>query len=252
MFTYALTRKPAENFHQGLTTSLLGRPEYARIMGQHDAYVKTLSALGLKVIELDAQPEFPDAYFVEDTAVVTPRVAVIARPGAASRRGEEKTIEPVLASYRPVEPIRSPGTVDGGDVLMVGNRFFIGVSDRTNRAGAEQLSAILRQYGHETTLLAVGAGLHLKSSLNVVGENTLLTTAAFADLDLLREYHRIVLTETETYAANTLWLNDHLIMPRGFPDTRQKLEKLGLPIVELDVSEVEKMDGGLTCLSIRF
>lgn len=252
MFTHAVTRKPAENFARGLTTSLLGPPAYTRVMEQHEAYVKTLEALGLTVIQLDPQPDFPDAYFVEDTAVVTPQVAVITRPGAVSRRGEEKTIEPVLASYRPVEHIRRPGTVDGGDVLMVGNRFYIGISDRTNRAGAEQLSGILRRYGHEPATLAVGAGLHLKSSLNVVGENTLLTTTAFAGRDLLKGYRQIVLSDAETYAANTLWLNGRLIMPQGFPDTRQKLETLGLPLVELDVSEVAKMDGGLTCLSIRF
>jgi dimethylargininase len=151
-----------------------------------------------------------------------------------------------------MERIRAPGTVDGGDVLMVGNRFFIGVSDRTNPEGAEQLSAILKQYGHEPVRISVSAGLHLKSSLNVVGENTLLLTPDFNGLAVLKHFEKIVLDDAESYAANTLLLNDHLIMPKGFPDTRRKLEKLGRPLIALDVSEVQKMDGGLTCLSIRF
>lgn len=252
MFSHAIVRKPAANFDRGLTTSLLGAPDYTLMCAQHEAYVKTLKSLGLKIILLQPQPDFPDAYFVEDAAVVTPRVAVITRPGALSRQGEEITIEPVLASYRKIERITPPGTLDGGDVLMVGNRFYIGVSERTNRAGAVQLSDIFKKYGHETHMIQVAAGLHLKSSLNWVGEQTLLLTASFSRLDGLKAYDKIVLSETEQYAANTLFVNDHLILPKGFPATRRKLEKLSYPIVELDVSEVRKMDGGLTCLSIRF
>ncbi len=235
-----------------MTTSLLGPPDYGLIMKQHAAYVNVLESLGLEVILLDAQPDFPDAYFVEDTAVVTPNVAVITRPGALARQGEEKTIAPVLGSYRKIEHIDPPGTVDGGDVLMVENRFFVGISDRTNRAGAEQLGGILKRYGHDWLPVTVSDGLHLKSSLNVVGKNTLLLTASFSNLDMLKDFDKIVLSDTEAYAANTLFLNDHLIMPKGFPDTKRKLEKLQCPIVELNVSEVRKMDGGLTCLSIRF
>jgi dimethylargininase len=219
---------------------------------QHAAYVKVLESLGIHVILLDAEPDYPDAYFVEDTAVVTPKVAIITRPGAQPRRGEEKTIMPVLASYRKIEQIDPPGTVDGGDVLMVGNRFFIGVSDRTNKAGAEQLGRILKRYGHDWCPVTVSDGLHLKSSLNLVGENTLLLTESFRNLDILEPYNKIVLSDSDSYAANTLFLNDHLIIPKGFPAAKRKLKKLQYPIVELDISEVRKMDGGLTCLSIRF
>jgi len=252
VFTHAIVRTPGRNFDRGITTSGLGPPDYTLMVKQHRAYVNTLEFLGLKVIMLDAESDFPDAYFVEDTAVVTPEVAVITRPGAVSRQGEENSIAAVLSSYRTMERIRAPGTVDGGDVLMVGNRFFIGVSDRTNPEGAEQLSAILKQYGHEPVRISVSAGLHLKSSLNVVGENTLLLTPDFNGLAVLKHFEKIVLDDAESYAANTLLLNDHLIMPKGFPDTRRKLEKLGRPLIALDVSEVQKMDGGLTCLSIRF
>ena len=252
VFTHAIVRKPCRNFDQGITTSGLGPPDYALMIKQHQAYVDALESLGLEVIMLDGEPDFPDAYFVEDTAVVTPRVAVITRPGAIARQGEENSIASTLSPYRTMERIHAPGTVDGGDVLMVGDRFYVGVSDRTNPEGAEQLCAILKQYGHDPYTIEVAAGLHLKSSLNVVGENTLLLTPSFSRMTLLKEFDKIVLDRAESYAANTLLLNDHLIMPKGFPDTQQKLEKLGYPLITLDVSEVQKMDGGLTCLSIRF
>ena len=142
--------------------------------------------------------------------------------------------------------------MDGGDVLMAGNRFFIGISDRTNSEGARQLGAILEPYGYARDTISVGEGLHLKSSVNYVGKNTLLLTSPFQNLSCFDSYDKIILDETETYAANTLWVNDSLIMPKGFPTAKKQLSALNLPIVELDVSEMAKMDGGLTCLSLRF
>ena len=214
--------------------------------------VETLEKLGLEVICLDPQPDYPDAYFVEDTAVVTPEVAVITVPGAISRQGEQTSIEPVLSRFRKIEKIQSPGTVDGGDVLMAGDRFFIGISDRTNTEGAHQLGAILESYGYIWDTISVGEGLHLKSSVNFVGKNTLILTQPFQKLNLFDSFDKIVLGEKETYAANTLRVNDSLIMPEGFPAAKEKLSGIGAPIIELDVSEVAKMDGGLTCLSLRF
>ena len=251
MFTHAIVRKPGPNFSEGLTTSLLGTPSYTLIKKQHDAYVATLEKLGLEVMLLDPQPDYPDAYFVEDTAVVTPEVAVITIPGAVSRQGEQTSIEPVLSRFRKIGKIQAPGTVDGGDVLMAGDRFFIGISDRTNTEGAHQLGTILESYGYQWDTISVGEGLHLKSSVNFVGKNTLILTPPFQNLNLFDGFDKIVLDEAETYAANTLWVNDSLIMPEGFPITKEKLSRMGLPIIELDVSEVAKMDGGLTCLSIR-
>ena len=252
MFTHAITRRPGEDFAQGLTTSDLGPPSYGLMVKQHEAYVRTLKALGLETIVLDALPGYPDATFVEDTAVVTPDVAIITNPGAEARRGEEDAIEPILASYRKTVRIQAPGTVDGGDVLMVGTHFFIGISDRTNDEGAEQLGRILEEYGNTWTAVPVAAGLHLKSSVNHVGKRTLLVTEEFADLDELTGYGRIVLDKAEEYAGNMLLIHDCLITPKGFPDTRKKLEAMGLEIIELDVSEARKMDGGLTCMSLRF
>lgn len=251
MFTHAIVRKPGPNFTQGLTTSLLGKPSYTLIQKQHDGYMETLAKLGLEVIALDPQPDYPDAYFVEDTAVVTAEAAVITIPGAESRQGEQTSIEPVLSQFRKIEKIQMPGTVDGGDVLMAGKRFFIGLSDRTNREGAHQLGTILESYGYAWDTISVGEGLHLKSSINYLGKNTLILTAPFQHLDLLEHFDKIVVGKEEAYAANTLWINDSLIMPGGFPATKEKLSKMGLPVIELDVSEMAKMDGGLTCLSLR-
>jgi len=252
MFTHAITRFPGENFADGLTTANLGRPSYPLILKQHHAYRQALLSLGLDVIVLPAEPAHPDAYFVEDPAIITPKIAVITRPGAPSRQGEETTLEPFLEYYRPIVHIVPPGTVDGGDVLMIGEHFFIGLSERTNAEGASQLAAILSGAGHTSETVPVAAGLHLKSGVNYLGKNTLLVTKDLADYPAFASYEIIILDAGEESAANTLWVNDTLLMPKGFPKTHAKLAQLGMRIIELDVSEVQKMDGGLTCMSLRF
>lgn len=252
MSTKAITRKPCPNFGQGITTSNLGAPIYARMQALHKAYIAALQDAGLTVIELAGLPAYPDAYFVEDVAVVTPDVAVIARPGAPARRGEEIAMEPVLAQHRPIARIEAPGTLDGGDVLMVGTHFFIGISERTNQAGAENLGNILEQYGNTWTAVLIADGLHFKSDVNYVGGNTLLVTEAFAGRPELSRYDQIVVDVDESYAANVLWVNGRILMPRGFPKTKEKLRELGADIIELDTNEAQKMDGGLTCMSLRF
>ncbi|WP_226860204.1 dimethylarginine dimethylaminohydrolase family protein [Desulfoluna spongiiphila] len=222
------------------------------MLAQHTTYTETLKSLGLTVEVLEAEEAYPDAHFVEDTAVVFPEAAVITNPGADARKGEEVTIEKALAAHRPIEKITAPGTVDGGDILMVGRHFFIGVSDRTNDEGAAQLGAIVTRHGYTWSAVPVAAGLHFKSSVNYVGKNTLLVTETFQDRSELEGYTLLVLDPEEEYAGNTLLINDTLIMPKGYPKTRAKLEALELPIVEIDTSETRKMDGGLTCLSLRF
>ena len=252
MFTHAIARQTGANFDLGLTTADLGEPSYALILKQHQAYIQTLAELGLEVILLEDEPDYPDAYFVEDTAIVTPHVAVITRPGAPSRRGEEEKIEPLLAQFRPIARIKAPGTLDGGDVMMADNHFFIGSSLRTNLEGAAQLAEVLKQYGHSAEVVPVDAGLHLKSSVNFVGDNTLLVTDALADYPGFASFKRILVHPEEEYAANTLRINDAMLIPKGFPRTLEQLSRLGLKVIELEVSEVQKMDGGLTCMSLRF
>lgn len=250
-FSQAICRRPGPNFGRGVTTSDLGTPDFTLALQQHEAYVETLQKLGLEVTVLEAEPDFPDAHFVEDTAIVTPRAAVITRMGHVDRRGEQESIESVLAAHRPLEHIKAPGTVDGGDVLMVGNHFFIGVSERTNIIGARQLADILEHHGHTASTVPVAAGLHFKSSVNELGE-TLLVTADFAERPELQAYRRIIVPAGEEYAGNTLRINDHLLTPAGYPGVRRLIVPLGLEITTLDMSEMRKMDGGLTCLSLRF
>ena len=251
-FTHAIVRAPGPNFAAGITTVDLGQPQYELVLAQHAAYVTTLQQLGLMVIALPALPNHPDAYFVEDTAVITTEVAVIANMGAKARQGEEQAMVPVLAQYRKLAHIELPGTFDGGDVLVVNNHCLIGLSERTNECGARQLGETLTQYGFRWDAILVGAGLHFKSSVNYVGNNTLLIDQAFVDHPAFACYDKIVIDRDEVYAANTLFINDHLLMPAGFPKTKQKLASLGYPIIELETSELRKMDGGLTCLSLRF
>jgi dimethylargininase len=252
MFTHAITRLPGENFANGLTTANLGTPSYDLILTQHQAYRQVLLGLDLDGVVLPAEPDYPDAYFVEDPAIITPHIAVMTRSGAPSRQGEGATLEPILEYYRPIFHINPPGTVDGGDVLMVGNHFFIGISERTNEEGAAQLASLLAAAGHTLRTIPVAGGLHLKSNINYVGSETLLVTKSLADHPAFDRYVKIVVDEDESYAANTLWVNDTLLMPRGFPKTYASLAHLGMRIIELEVSEVQKMDGGLTCMSLRF
>ena len=252
MFKYAITRKPGVNFADGLTQAQLGSPSYEGITEQHRAYVATLKKQGLKVTDLEPLDEYPDAYFVEDPVVVTPDVAVITIPGAPSRQGEQDSLVPHLEPFREIAHVQPPGTVDGGDVLMVDHHFFIGISARTNANGAEQLGRILHKFGYTWVTVTVANGLHLKSDVNYIGHNTLLISARYAAAEQFCDYNKIVLSDEESYAANSLWLNDHLIMPKGFPRTKDQLKHRGYDILELEVSEVRKMDGGLTCLSLRF
>jgi len=251
-FTQAIARIPGIDFAEGITASGLGKPNYELMLEQHAAYLDVLRSLGLRVDILDPLLGYPDAHFVEDTAVVTSRVAVIANPGAPARQGEEESIAEQLSRYRTLERILPPGTLDGGDVLMVADHFFVGISERTNQAGADQFGRILEAYGYTWTPAPVAAGLHLKSSVNTIGKETLLATRDFARRDEFKSFNIIPLTQEEAYAANTLLVNDCLLMPSGFPSVKDKLKPVGFEIIELDVSEVRKMDGGLTCMSLRF
>jgi dimethylargininase len=251
-FTHAITREPGKDFASGLTTAKLGAPDYELTMAQHRAYVSILRSCGLSVEVLPPLPGFPDAYFVEDVAIITSEIAILTRPGAAARRGEEATVEEQLARYRPVDHIQAPGTVDGGDILQVGNRFFIGLSRRTDEEGARQLGQILRRNGNESTLIPVLGGLHLKSDVSYVGQNTLLISESLADHAAFSQFRKIIIDRGEAYAANSLLVNGQILTPRGFPRTKNKLLEAGFKVIEVETSEFRKMDGGLSCLSLRF
>jgi dimethylargininase len=252
MFKQAIVRVPGETFARGITTAVCKEPDLDRMRIQHADYVDKLRSIGLKIIVLPPQRQFPDGHFVEDTAVVTSQVAVIANPGAESRRGEAASIADALAPFRDIERIHPPGTLDGGDVLMAGDHFFVGISERTNEEGASQLCRILQRCGHTCSKVPVADGLHLKSSVNWLGGDTLILAGAFAGHNGFDGYRKILVPPEELPACNTLWVNGNLLVPAGFPRTTEKISGLGMPVTVLDMSESQKMDGGLTCLSIRF
>ena len=251
-YTHAIARVPSATCAQGLTTSALGAPDPERTRQQFDAYTGTLIGLGLTVTILPAQPAYPDSHFVEDTAVVGPEFALLTHPGAPSRQGETQTIEPALWRHRTVTRMGTGAHMDGGDVLMVDKRFFVGLTSRTDEAGVSALAALVEPFGYTVTAIEVSAGLHLKSIVNYVGRNTLILNEEGARNPSIAGFAHLILDPAEEYAGNTLWINDTLITPLGYPDTLAKLHTIGLPVIQLDTGEIKKMDGGLTCLSLRF
>jgi dimethylargininase len=250
MYTKAIVRRPGRNFANGITTSILGKPDISKALEQHAAYCDALVRCGVELTLLEADERYPDGCFVEDTAVVNSKVAVISRPGAATRRGEEEEIARLLSGYGITESVTPPGTLEGGDVLRAETHYFIGLSERTNKEGASQLSAILSKHGFTSSVIQVDAGLHLKSDIAYLGKGNFISTPAFSKI--AHPANTIVLDNDEYYAANCLPVNDFLLIPKGFPKSKEKITDLGYSIIELEMSEFRKMDGGLTCLSLLF
>jgi dimethylargininase len=251
-FNRAIVRRPGTNAGDGLTTSHLGRPDIGLMLSQHEAYVRAIEGLGAEVQVLAADDAFPDGCFVEDVAVITPDCAVIARPGAPSRRGEQAALEPMLARYRNIARIEPPGCLDGGDVVLAGDRALIGLSARTNEDGARQLAKILAAAGMQARIVPVPTGLHLKSFVNFLGDDRLLLTSRYAESAELADFAQVIVADGEDYAANCIACGQQLLLPAGFPRTRERLETLGFDVLPLETSEFRKMDGSLSCLSLRF
>jgi dimethylargininase len=252
MFQRAILRMPCQALRHGITTANSGPPDYELALQQHREYADALAACGLDLTILPAAEGFPDSVFVEDAALCTSRCVVITRPGALSRRGEAALIEPVLRDYAPsLERIVQPGTLDAGDVMMVGSHFFIGHSARTNQEGAAQLTEILTRHGMTATILPTGDQLHLKSGMSYLERGNLLVTREFAAWPRFREFNVITVPDAERYAANSIWVNGTVIMPAGYPLTRSRVAGCGYEIIEVDTSEFRKLDGGVSCLSLR-
>jgi dimethylargininase len=252
MFTRAIVRAVPETIDAGITSADLGNPDYERAREQHDSYVGALERCGLEVTVLAADERYPDSVFIEDTAVVTDRCAIVANPGAAVRRGEVHEVEEALSGlYESVEHIVSPGTLDGGDVLQVGDHFYIGLTGRTNREGAGQLAAILRGYGFGASFVGLRRFLHLKTGVAYLGGNDLLVAGELVARDEFDGFDEIVVTPEEEYCANCIRVNGHVLMPAGCEKTRVKIAGKGYEVIELEMSEFRKLDGGLSCLSLR-
>ena len=256
MFTRAIVRAPAESFAQGLTTADLGKPDLDKALAQHAHYCAALEQCGLTLTRLPADAAHPDSTFVEDTAILTPFCAVLTRPGAPSRAGEVVSIGGVLPDfYSRIHHIVAPGTVDGGDICQADNHFFIGISERTNFEGARQLADFLEREGFSSTqvdIRSVPGILHLKSGISHLGERRIVVIDALAAHAAFRDYTIVRIARHEEYAANFLRINDQLIISAGFPQFESTLRDLGLPLLALDMSEFRKMDGALSCLSLRF
>lgn len=256
MFKHAIVRQPGSNFADGLTRGTLGPPIYEKALEQHLRYCEALERSGLRVTVLEPDPQHPDATFVEDTAVLTHTSAILTRPGAKSREGEVAGIrEPLARFFRTLNQITAPGTLDGGDICEARDHFFIGISKRTNEEGARQLAGFLARQGHGSSSVDIRGMknlLHLKSSVAYIGDNNLVVNEELSRLAQFRGYNLIRVNAEESYAANCLRVNDRILLPAGFPGLEDSLTRLGYALLTLNVSEFQKMDGGLSCLSLRF
>ncbi len=252
-FTKAIVRKPCRNIINGITTANLGLPDYEKSLVQHKEYISILESCGLSVEVLNADENFPDSVFVEDTAILIPNLAVVTNPGANSRKGEINVIKEILSKYfSNIEEIKSPGTIEGGDVLRVENHFYIGLSERTNEEGAKQFLDILKKYNYSGQTIELKNVLHLKTGVSYLGDNTILASGEFILKKEFSNFNIIEVDDDEEYAANSLNINDKILIPKGFSKTKRKIEKKGFNIIEINVSEFRKVDGGLSCLSLRF
>ncbi|EMR06142.1 N(G),N(G)-dimethylarginine dimethylaminohydrolase [Bhargavaea cecembensis DSE10] len=252
-FQNVIVKAPARSYVNGLTSSDLGKPDYEKVAEQHRAYVEALKSCGVEATELPADEQYPDSVFVEDPAVLTPEFVVIANPGAESRNGEKEAIEEALKKfYDKFYYIEAPGYLDGGDVLQADDRFYIGLSERTNEEGARQLKEILEKEGYMADILPLKEFFHLKTGIAYLGNNNMVVAGEFIDHPAFADYNRIVINKEDEYSANCIRVNDHVIIPAGYPETKRKIEEAGYQTIELDMSEVQKQDGGLSCLSLRF
>jgi len=255
-FTHALVRPPGANYVAALTSADLGPPDLLLAQQQHEAYGQALEKCGVTVTRLAPDLLHPDSTFVEDAAIVTTQGALLTRPGALSRRGEVETLRPDLLKHLPIlAEIQAPGTLDGGDVCDADGHFFIGLSARTNEDGAWQLARWLEKLGLSSTLVDLRAKpglLHLKSGLAYVGNKTLAAVEALANEKVFFDFQIIRVPAGEDYVANCLLVNDTLLIAQGFPNFAEQARKHCGRVLELGLTEFRKMDGGLSCLSLRW
>lgn len=253
MFTKAVVRTPSMSMVNGLTTANLGIPDYELALEQHRNYIEALEECGLEVFVLPPDEDYPDSTFVEDTALLTSKCAIIANPGAPPRKGEVIDIRNFLKNhYSLIEEIKEPGTMEPGDIMMAGSHFYIGLSKRTNEYGAAQTMKILDKFGFASSLIPLENILHLKTGISYLENNTLLASGELLKVKEFNNFNMIKVDDAEPYSANSVWINDKVLIPKGYPKTRDKIIKNGYAIIEVDVSEFRKLDGGLSCLSLRF
>jgi dimethylargininase len=219
---------------------------------QHQQYSRTLSSLGIKLIRIEADDTLPDCCFTEDTVIVFDDYAIITIPGATSRIPETIEIEKTLSPLKTIVHIKKPGTIDGGDVLKIGKIFFIGNSARTNEEGIRQVASVIKHKGYQVIPVKIWNTLHLKSVCTYLGNGCIILAEGYLDEKVFSEYDKIIVPKEEEYSANCLVVNGSVLIPKGFPKTKKLIENKGFPIIELEMSEIEKAEGALTCLSVIF
>lgn len=223
-----------------------------RAREQHRAYEGMLERHGARVISLPAEPDLPDSMFVEDPAIVLEEIAVIFPLGTESRRREAPSLAEAIGKFRRLEHIRLPGTLEGGDILKIDRRLYVGVTRRSNEEGIGQLRSIVAPLGYEVTGVAVNGCLHLKSAVTFIGRNTLLANREWFDDSAFEGYEWIEVDPSEAHAANALALRENVIFPASFPRTRERIETRGFQVTSIDISELQKAESGLTCSSLIF
>ena len=253
-FTHAITRTPPASAVDGLRAEDVGNPDVALMMAHHDAYVHALKQAGLEVRVVDALEDFPDSLFVEDTALCLQEGAIVLRPGAPTRFGESLAMTPHLEEvYTEVRTLEGPGFIEGGDILTTESEILVGKSGRTNSQGIEELRRPVADWGYTVREVTTPPGvLHFKSDCSLLDGSTILSTPRLSRSGCFEGYTVIDVAEGEEPAANSIRVNDVVFMPRGFPVTAERVREAGFVVIELDNSECQKIDGGLSCLSLRF
>jgi dimethylargininase len=247
----AITRPVSPAIDRCELTALKRAPiDLKRAVAQHHQYEESLQSLGVEVLRLPEQPHLPDAVFVEDTAVVLDECAIITRPGADSRKPETKSVARALAPYRTLYTIQAPGRLDGGDVLVVGKRIWVGMATRSNPSAIEQMQAFLEPFGYAVGGVPVSGCLHLKSAVTQVAQDTLLINPAWVDQVNFPGMEFIKVDPSEPYAANALLVGEAMLYQPAYPKTLQRLEEAGIHPILVDQSELAKAEGALTCCSL--
>lgn len=253
-FTHAISCTPSKSIVDGLRAVDVGAPDYDTFLGHHTDYVAALRSTGAEVTVLPAMDEFPDSVFVEDAALCLLELAIVMRPGAPSRLGEAAAMQPTLeAMYSTVARIKGPGFIEGGDILVSEREILVGLSDRTTQLGVDELAEIVAPFGYTVRVVQTPAGvLHFKTDCSLLDGNTILSTPVLAASGCFEGYDVIYTAEGEAACANSIRFNDVVLMPAGFAQTRARVEAAGFTVTEIDNSEAAKVDGGLSCMSLRF
>lgn len=256
MFKNVIVKTPSSAVVEGITSNPgLGKPSYEKALAQHAAYITALESCGVTVTVLPADEAYPDSCFVEDVAVLCEKCAIVTNPGAPTRKGEVDAIVPVLEKFYDksnIYHINAPGTLEGGDVMRAGDIFYVGESARTNAEGISQFAQILMGHGYQVIQVHLSEVLHLKTGINYLENNNMLVSGEFIDKAEFSGYNKSIVPQGEAYAANCIWVNGKVLVPMGYPTVENLVKTLGYEVILVDTSEFCKIDGGLSCLSLRF